>query len=118
MHEAVVLVKGRPTLGSRRGTLNGPDATDVAIMMQALGEMHQVNVSLLISPGGELPDYSLLVIALAEQRVASAGGMKRSVSVKSFFPDKRSRTFEGALYRLMHELDVECSSLWVQEQFS
>lgn len=85
-------------------------------MMQALGEMHAVNVSILLLPGGELPDLSLEVIGIAETRSASNGGTKRSVSQRAFYPNRNSQTLEGCLYKLLHGLDVACSELWVQTQ--
>jgi len=105
---------GGVSLASSRGTSNGPDVTDVVVMMKALEEVHGVQLSLLLSPAGELPDCRMCVVGVAMRNSLRRGGQPNSVSRKRFFPSGDAKTLEGLIYRLLHELDLDCSKMWEQ----
>lgn len=101
-----------------RGTANGPDATDVMVLLFAIQELHGVRVSLAMSPAGELPDTRVQVVAMATKDRRNGTAVVHSVSRKRYYPSSDARTLEGLLFRLLHELDMDCSTMWVQEAFS
>jgi hypothetical protein len=102
-------------LAVSRFSSNGPDATDVSVMLAALEGVHEVNVSLTISHAGVQGGGGLSVVAIATSRRALPSGVMRSVSRRHHFPNANSKTLEGTLYRLLTELDYDCSSFWQQE---
>lgn len=105
-------------LASSRGTSNGPDVTDIAVMFHAIQELHGVVLNLSMSPAGELPDTRLALVAVATKDRRIDGVAVHSVSRKRFFPCGDSSTFEGCIFRLLHEIDRDCGTMWIQERFS
>lgn len=102
-------------LASSRTSSNGPDVTDVGVMMAAIGELHAVAVKMEVLPGGGRELGYVILIALAVGQVNGIAALPRSVSVKCVWPNRESKTFEGAMYKLCHELDAACSKeFWVQ----
>lgn len=97
-------------------TASGPDWADVCVTMSAIGEIHQVDVSLTMSPDGGRAAGCLELTVLAWRRSAHAGGLPRSVSRKCPFPNSRNQTIEGTAYNLLYELDKDCTSMWEQKQ--
>lgn len=104
-------------MASSRGTQNGPDATDVTVLIHAIQELHGVRVSLTMSPAGELPDVRIQVVALATQERRGSAAAVQSVSRKRYYPSNDAVTLEGLLFRLLHELDMDCTSMWIQTAF-
>lgn len=103
-------------MGSNRATSNGPDVTDVATLAAAIQSLHGVRVTLMMSPDGSYGEGGLLLLALAEKNDVPIGARQRSVSRRHRFPNVDSRTLEGALYKLLHELDNDCGAFWQQER--
>jgi len=96
----------------------GPDMQDCCVMMVAMGELHGVGVSLTVRPAGGSDMAAVEIVAVAAQRVAPRAAQQRSVSRKHVWPNRDSRTFEGAVYRLLHELDRDCGTFWEQANFT
>lgn len=108
------MIGGVPLAVSRFSS-SGPDATDISALLSALEGMHEVTVSLTISHAGVAGGGGLSVVAIATSRKALSSGVMRSVSRRHHFPNANSKTLEGTLYRLLMELDYDCSSFWQQE---
>lgn len=104
-------------MASRHGLSNGPDVTDVATLLAAIQSLHGVRVSLEMSPAGEYGEGGFQVVAIAWKRTRGIGEAVRAASVKSHFPGNGSKTLEGCLFKLGHELDSACSALWSQMTF-
>jgi hypothetical protein len=96
---------------------NGPDWKDVATMLIALQELHAVEVSLCISANHGPLRGILLVTATAKMRAgvdtARVPSVSRSVTIGSSDPSMGV----ASMFRLMHELDRDCSAFWTQEQY-
>lgn len=93
---------------------NGPDMQDCNLMMVAIGELHGVNVSLTVRPAGGSDMAAVEIVAVAVQRNAREAVRLNSVSRKHHWPNVDSKTFEGAVYKLLHELDRDCGTFWEQ----
>lgn len=76
-----------------------------------------MRVNLTMSPAGDLPDVRIQVVALATQERRSGVERVQSVSRKRFYPSVDAKTLEGLLFRLLHELDMDCTSMWIQNAF-
>lgn len=116
VHVAALLITGGVPLAQRVGSLNGPDVTDITALMQAVASLHGVYVSLIMSPGGEPPDWRMQIVALAEGSQGQSGERRLLVSRKTTYPNVGSKTLEGCLFKLLHELDGELSGFWQQRK--
>lgn len=96
-------------------TSSGPDWRDVHAILIALGELHQVDVSLTMLPDGASAYGSLQIIATAWRKHASVGGARRSVSRKHPFPSSNHADIWSACMKLLYELDRDCSAMWEQK---
>lgn len=96
---------------------NGPDWADVALAMTGLGEIHSVDIILSISL--PLGGRSGLLAATATAKLragvdtARAPSVSRSCQIGSGEPSMVA----ASMFRLMYELDRDCSTFWTQEQF-
>jgi len=94
---------------------SGPDLTDCFGLMRELEQHHEVGVTLLLTAGGfvgGLP-VSLLVIALPRKLDDPWEGL--SWSAERSWPNPNQKTFEGALYSVLLDLDsLLCEKRWVQ----
>lgn len=86
-------------------------------MMAAMQSLHGVRVSLETSPDGDYGEGGLVIVAIAWRQTEGIGGQVRCASVKCRYPHRDTKTLEGAMYRLCHELDRECGKLWSQTSF-
>lgn len=101
-------------MASSRGTQNGPDWTDVTAMMEAVQELHSVGVTLLMSPDGMSGSSVLRVTAVATLKEPRGLVANSSVSRWRKWPSRDAKTFEGLVYRLLHEIDRDCGQFWHQ----
>lgn len=92
----------------------GPDLADVSMMLRAVEELHAVNIILTISLPQEGRTGLLVVKATAQLRAAldtaRAPSVSRSLTIGSGDPSLGA----AAMFRLMHELDRDCSTFWQQ----
>jgi hypothetical protein len=103
-------------LAVKRNYSNGIDWMEVTVLMNALESLHDVDVNLLMSLDGAFVPYRMQVIATAQRKTVDATGRKRSVSRKRFFPSVDAASMAGLCYRLLHELDMDCSTMWLQAE--
>lgn len=96
---------------------NGPDWTDLAMMLMACEELHAVNINLCISLPPEGRTGLVVVKGTATLRAAldtaRAPSVSRSLTIGSGDPVMAA----AAMFRLMHELDRDCSTFWQQTEF-
>jgi hypothetical protein len=98
-------------------SLIGPDMLDCADLMRAIENLHGVSVSLDIQLTGDTYGGTVTICALAVVKVASGMALKRSVSRRHRWPNSDSKTFEGACFKLLHELDRDCGqTFWTQSE--
>lgn len=98
----------------RKSSSTGPDWTDVLLLMTELELLHGVRVSLLMLPDGERGATAITLTAIAHRKSAPSGEVPPSVSRKHHVPAGGVGTMAPAAYKLLIELDWDCSSLWHQ----
>lgn len=101
-------------MAQKRSSSTGPDWTDVLLLMTELELLHEVSVSLQMSPDGARGATAVTVVALATRKSAPTGEAPRSVSRKHHVPAGGVGTMAPACYKLLIELDWDCSSMWRQ----
>lgn len=105
---------GGVPLALRKSSSTGPDWTDVLLLMTELEVLHAVDVSLQMSPDGARGATAVTVVALAVRRGAPTGEAPQSVSRRHHVPAGGVGTMAPACYKLLVELDWDCSSMWRQ----
>lgn len=103
-------------MASNRDSQHGPDVTDVAILILAIQELHAASVAILLCPDGKFGSGGLILEAIATAQRGMSGEAKRSVSRSVAFPNVNSKTFEGALFKLLHELDMDCTQMFWEQK--
>jgi len=103
-------------LASSRYSSNGPDWTDLDVVMRAVEEFHAVYVDITISTQTIGSRGGLLVMARATRRDKKALGARPSVSRSLRIGYGDPGQVVAALFRLIHELDRDCGQMWAQAE--
>lgn len=106
---------GGVLLAASRDSLSGPDAMDVAIALAAIQDVYGVSVTILVSHGGRFGSGGLSLQAVASSAQVGRSGRVPSVSRRHRYPNDESKTLEGALFKLVYELERDCDQLWGEE---
>lgn len=100
-----------------RDTRNGPDWTDLALLMTELEILHRSTVKVVISPAGVGVSSAMDVEAFAVRDGHQGTEVGYSVSVKYRAAPARPGQMPAMMLRLLYELDRMClSTFWKQEQ--
>lgn len=99
---------------SKPSSSNGPDWTDVGLIMLELETLHEVSVSLVMSHGGAQGSLLVCAVAEAKRNKESIGVAMRSVSRRHRIAASNHDSLAPAIYRLLVELDYDCSAMWRQ----
>lgn len=102
-------------MAQSRDSSAGPDSMDVAIALAALQDVYAVSVTILVSHGGRYGSGGLTLQAVASRTELGRGGLLPSVSRRHRYPNDESKTLEGALFKLVFELERDCDQLWGEE---
>jgi hypothetical protein len=94
----------------------GPDLADLSMMLRAVEELHAVNISLSISVPPEGRTGLLVVKATAQLRAALDTARAPSVSRSLTIGSRDPLVGAAAMFRLMHEIDRDCSTFWQQSE--
>lgn len=104
-------------MASSRDTSNGPDWTDIALLLQELQLLHKSSVKLVISPDGPGASSAMDVEAFAVREGHLGTEVGYSVSVKYRVTPARPGQMPAMLLRLLYELDRMClTTFWHQEK--
>ena len=103
-----------------RNEWKGPDGIDIGQMMRAMQDLHEgstVKVELMSDGGHYAGSVTIRARGVAPKLVASGTAWKGEKT--SVWPNNQSLTLEGAIFRLLHELDAEMGrEVWHQETFA
>jgi hypothetical protein len=93
---------------------NGPDWTDVAMLMNAIQGVHSCRVELFVTAAtaGHNGGLSLEMVAVFD--VLPQSELPRRVSVKSNWPTARAGTISGLAYSLVLDLDYAIGKAYEQ----
>ncbi len=103
-------------LGSSRGTLNGPDWTDVAGAITATEDFHQVGIDLVIRLSR--PGHKGLFEArmTATRWTPGCGVPKPSVSRSVQLTGGDPLTVAATIFRLVYDVDKDCGAMWAMNE--
>jgi hypothetical protein len=104
--------------GRWRSAVNGPDWTDVRVMMGCLAELHHSQCYLELAPDGSSAGAVLVVRALLVSNTPGSDLTAQELGVSKEWPDKEGSTVPELAYRLLYDLDrVALLKWWQQGEF-
>jgi hypothetical protein len=103
-------------LASSRVTSNGPDWSDLEMVIKAVEEFHRVRVDLTISTQTIGSRGGLRVMAVATRRDKPELGARHSVSRSLRIGSGDPAQAVASMFRLIHELDRDCGQMWAQAE--
>lgn len=104
-------------MASSRDTSNGPDWTDIALLLRELQILHKSSVSLVIKPDGPGQSSAMDVEAFAVREGHQGTEVGYSVSVKYRVTPSRPGQMPAMMLRLLYELDRLCLvTFWRQSE--
>jgi len=106
------------SLAASRTTLNSPDWQDLAAVMDAISNLHDVDVSLCISRPERGKTGLLTVKATAVRKNDTDGVVVRSVSRSCPIGSPEMTLAAATIFRLLYGLDRDCGEMWTQEDFT
>ena len=95
-------------------SMDGPDMTDIIVMMRTLEAVHNAHVELTCSPDGIGSSGSGLVTVAARFDLLPGSCLPPAVAVVSKWPNSHGRTFCGHLYNELWQLDWAISQAYNQ----
>lgn len=94
---------------------NGPDWTDVEMMMRAISGLHSGDVALIVSPDGIGSTGGLDVRASIIFSTLPGSSLPPNVQVAKKFPCITHSSLEGLAYSLLFELDFQIGKTYKNE---
>lgn len=93
---------------------NGPDWTDVGIMMSALEVLHECRVGLTVLTDTHLPAGQLSIALTARFEVLPSGELPDVIQTLSAFPCKDCATLSAHVYGGLYKLDFAIGEAYQQ----
>lgn len=94
---------------------NGPDWTDVEMLMRAIGAVHSGHIALVCSPRGTGAGGGLDVAASMIFDVLPGSSLPPTVVVSSGWPCNTHKTLVAHAFESLHQLDFEISQVYKNE---
>lgn len=94
---------------------NGPDWTDVEMLMRAIEGLHSAHVAVVLSPDGTGSSGGVCVAASCLFERLPGSSLPVSVVVDKVWPCSTHATLDGLAFALLHELDFEISKTYQNE---
>jgi hypothetical protein len=94
---------------------NGPDWTDVEMLMRAIGTLHSGGVGLTLLPRGTGSTGGISVGASIMFDVLPGSSIPEGLTVTGDWPCADHSTFEGHCFFPLHQLDFEIGETYKQE---
>lgn len=94
---------------------NGPDETDVEMMMRAMSALHSGHVAVMFSPAGIGSTGGVVVGAAMNFDVLPGSSLPAAVMAEGLYPCKECKTFWGHVFSVLHALDYKISEVYQQE---
>lgn len=104
---------------SKRGwekSTNGPDWTDVEMLMRAIEGLHSARVAVVFSPAGTGATGGLDVAASCLFDVLPGSSLPESVGVNKGWPCNTHKTLSAHAFATLHELDYAISRVYTNEK--
>jgi hypothetical protein len=101
-------------LAASRATSNGPDWTDIAEAIAAVESYHNVTLGLHVSVPVVSQKGKVRLLAVATRTGQVPAGVRPSVSRSLLIGSSDPSRDTATIFRLVHELDRDCSQMWAQ----
>jgi hypothetical protein len=88
---------------------SGPDWTDVAMLMSAIGSLHGCQVVLCVTADSQGHNGQLAILAEARFELLPGSSLPRVISIREGFPSNRGATMGEMCYNAVWQLDHQIS---------
>ena len=95
-------------------SMNGPEWTDVEMLMRAIGALHSGQVGITVLPRGIGSTGGVSVGASIMFDVLPGSSVPQNLSCVKNWPCASHATFEGHCFALLHELDFKIGQTYEQ----
>jgi hypothetical protein len=99
-----------------RKSSNGPDWTDIRVMMKELMVLHQCQVYLEIMPGTTRDGPQLRIVSTAVSNTPGSDLKVCEEAVSTSWPNNRGLPFDGEVYGLLMRLDARLLDMWWKQE--
>lgn len=93
---------------------NGPDATDVMVMISALEALHECRVSLTVTASTQGHNGTGTIVLLVKWERLPDSPLVKSVTTKTDWPNGHGRSFWGEMMNLLYVADFMISEVYQQ----
>ncbi len=93
---------------------SGPEWTDVAMLMSAIGSLHGCEVVIAITAATQGHNGQLLTLVEAHFDLLPGSSLPQVIGVTGMWPDNGNKTFPGHCYNLVFQLDYRISQVYEQ----
>jgi hypothetical protein len=93
---------------------NGPEWTDVAMMMEALSVLHECHVGCLVTTDGQGHNGRLHISLIAQFDVLPGSAMPEKVIADSHWPNADARDLAAWVYGGLYALDFKIGEAYQQ----
>lgn len=97
---------------------SGPDWTDVATMMSAIGALHDCSVGCHVNANGQAHNGQLHIILIASFNVLLGSSQPATVLSESDWPNKDSDDLASWVYGGLYALDFAISKSYTQRSIA
>ena len=109
---------GRAVLTAKKGwekSTNGPDWTDVEMLMRAIAGLHSGHVAVIVSPDGIGSSGGVNVVASILCDVLPGSQLPPSIQVCKVWPCNTHATLAAHAFSLLHDLDYQIGQTYENE---
>jgi hypothetical protein len=99
-----------------RRSSNGPDWTDIRVMMKELMVLHQCQCYLEMFPGGAREGPSMRIVATFVSNAPGSDLKSCEEAVSSEWPNNRGLGMESEVFGLLHRADNVLSQKWWKQE--
>lgn len=96
---------------------NGPDWTDVAMIMSAIGALHGCQVELCVTADIQGHNGSLKIVAIAHFELLPGSSLPETVQIVEHFPNLRAARMGEAAYNAVWQLDYAIGKAYNQQTY-
>lgn len=96
---------------------SGPDWTDVAMLMSAIGSLHGAEVVVAVTTPTQGHNGWLVILVEAHFTLLPGSSLPEVIGVTGAWPNGKGKTLEGEVYNLVYELDYRIGQVYEQQSF-
>jgi hypothetical protein len=85
--------------------MNGPDESDVIVLMSAIETLHECRLELIVTAGGQAHNGTCTILLKAEWARLPESALPKSVATTATWPNNNGRSWWGEAMNMLYVLD-------------